>query len=116
MNIDDAIKAHAQWKTKLALYLSNPDGSLKPADIAPDNRCDLGKWIYGEGRTHAHLPELETLRTTHAAFHNAAASVVRKIDSGEQRDLNVLTGFSSEFGALSLRIVNLLKTLAGKIG
>ena len=28
MNLDDAISAHAQWKTKLASYLSNPDRSL----------------------------------------------------------------------------------------
>lgn len=116
MNITDAIKAHAQWKVKLTAYLMKPDGSLKAEDIAPDNRCELGKWIHSSAGQHPHLKELQELKQIHAAFHHAAADVVRKIDSGKERDQNKLTGFSSEFGVLSLKIVNQLKALTGKLG
>lgn len=116
MNVDDAIKAHAHWKVKLAAYLQKPDGSINPVDLAQDNRCELGKWIHGEAARHSHVHEFSELRATHAAFHRAAADVVRKIDSGIERDQNKLTGFSSEFGALSLKIVNQLKAVAAKIG
>jgi hypothetical protein len=113
MNVADAIKAHAQWKVKLTGYLMNPDHSIRAEEVALDNRCELGKWIHGEGAKLG--AEIADLKTTHAAFHRAAAAVVRKIDSGQERDQNKLTGFSSEFGALSLKIVNQLKAIAAKI-
>ena len=115
MKIEDAIKAHAQWKVKLTAYLMHPDGSLNPAAIAQDHLCELGKWVHGDAKRHSHLPEMVALRETHAQFHRAAAEVVRKIDSGAEHDQNKLTGFSSEFGVLSLKIVNQLKSLAAKI-
>ena len=116
MNVDDAIRAHAQWKIKLTAYLSNPDGSLNPVEIGQDNRCELGKWIYGDATKHTHLPEMAAVKTSHAEFHRAAADVVRKIDSGTERDQNKLTGLSSPFGTASNKIVNQLKALAAKIG
>ena len=57
MNFDQAISLHSDWKRKLSSYVQKPDGSLKWADIAPDNKCDLGKWIAGEGAKFSSLKE-----------------------------------------------------------
>ena len=56
MDFDHAIAAHSSWKMKLSKYLAKPDHSLQPKEIAPDDRCDLGKWIVAEGKKFANLP------------------------------------------------------------
>ncbi|HXP78930.1 MAG TPA: hypothetical protein VN976_03425 [Verrucomicrobiae bacterium] len=43
MDFDRAIAAHSSWKNKLASYLKNPDRSIKAADVALDDHCELGK-------------------------------------------------------------------------
>lgn len=115
MNVEEAIKAHALWKVRLTAYVTKPDGSLIPAEIARDDRCELGKWIHEEAGNHAHLPEFQELKGTHADFHRAAAGIVRMINAGTVRDIATVTGFASEFGVLSKKIVTELKQLAGKL-
>ncbi|MGA7794565.1 MAG: CZB domain-containing protein [Candidatus Acidiferrales bacterium] len=73
MDFDHAIAAHSAWKGKLAKYLEHPDHSLQAAEIALDDHCELGKWIAGEGKQFANLPEYSTLKTEHSHFHKAAA-------------------------------------------
>jgi hypothetical protein len=115
MNIDDEIRAHARWKSRLTGYSNNPDHSIDAAELGDDNRCELGKWISGEAKKYAHMPEMIALKVSHTAFHRAAADVVRKIDSGEKCDCMVLTGFKSEFGGAAQKVDTQLRALADKI-
>ncbi len=79
MNFDEAIAAHAQWKVRLRVYLGDPGkGELNPVEIERDDRCDLGKWIHGEGTAFAGDAAFVTLREAHHQFHRVAADVVRK--------------------------------------
>jgi hypothetical protein len=105
MNLNDALTAHRAWKTKLNTYIAKPDGSLKPADVEPDNRCELGKWIHGDGSAHRALPEFSTLTTTHAVFHKAAADVIRRANTGKDLTAEVEIGASSDFGNASSAVV-----------
>ncbi len=82
MNLDDAVAAHVDWKNKLAAYLNKPDHSLKRAEVEPDDRCALGKWLKGEGNKYSMLPEFSKVTAEHARFHKAADDVIRKADSG----------------------------------
>ena len=116
MKIEDAIMAHARWKTRLTGYLGNPDGSISIQDLGADNRCELGKWIHGEAAQAVPPADLAPLKAAHAKFHRAAAEVVRKVDSGTADGSDALIGFKSEFGSASLAVVNLLKALAPRIG
>jgi hypothetical protein len=116
MKVEDAIMAHARWKTRLTGYLNNPDGSISTAELGVDNHCELGKWIHGEASRTVPVAELSALKVGHAKFHRAAADVVRKVDAGAVVDQNAMLGFQSEFGAASLAVVNQLKALAPKIG
>jgi len=115
MNVEDSIQAHARWKIRLVSYLKNPDGSIKAGELGADDRCDLGKWIHGEGRHYAGDPEMAALRAAHANFHRAAADVVRKIDAGTVTDAGSLMSLHSPFSTASLAVVNHLKALAQKI-
>lgn len=114
MNFDEAIKAHASWKIKLQAYLNKPDGSLKPLEIQVDNKCDLGKWIYGEGAKHSALPEFSVLKTEHAKFHKAAAAVVTKADHGQNVSEEVALGSKSDFGNASSSVVSAIMKMKAK--
>lgn len=116
MNSDDAIRAHALWKTKLSAYLSHPDGSLKAVDVGLDDRCELGKWLHSQDAQHSKVPEIAALRATHADFHRATATAIRKIDAGQALDISKLTGPGSDFANLSLKIVSQIKAAATKFG
>jgi len=116
VDFDAAIKAHSVWKMKLSGYLRHPDKSLKALDVEPDNRCDLGKWIHGEGMALASRPEYATLKDQHARFHKAAAAVIRKADAGQDVGEETALGGKSDFAASSTSVVSAImamKRLAG---
>jgi hypothetical protein len=52
--LDTAIMAHNQWKSRLHSAI---DGGEIPdvQKVDADNQCDLGKWIYGNGRKFQNL-------------------------------------------------------------
>lgn len=116
MKTEDAILAHARWKTRLTGYLNKPDGSINISELEVDNRCELGKWIHGEAAQKVSAADLAQLKTAHAKFHRAAADIVRKVDAGAPVNQDAMLGFKSDFGAASLAVVNHLKALAAKIG
>jgi hypothetical protein len=115
VKVDDAILAHARWKTRLISYLNQPDGSINVGELGADDRCELGKWIHGEASRVISRGDLAPLQTAHAKFHRAAADVVRKVDGGTAANSDSLIGLHSEFGAASLSVIQILKSLASKI-
>ncbi len=115
MDFDQAIMAHSNWKQKLRAYLAKPDRSLSASEVALDNKCDLGKWISGEGAKHASLPEFQTLRTEHTHFHKAAAAVVHKADSGQNVTEETALGSKSEFSSASSSVVNAIMAIKAKV-
>lgn len=115
MDFDQFIKAHIAWKNRLSQYLAKPDHSLTPMEIAQDNKCDVGKWIAGEGAKYSSLPEFQTLRTEHARFHRAAADVIRHADSGQNVNEEVALGGKSEFSAASSAIVSAIMAMKNKV-
>ncbi len=107
MDFDQAIKAHSAWKQKLANYLARPDGSLDPNVVGRDDRCPLGQWLHGDGRAHA-SPTFDDLLAAHAAFHEGAAEIVRRIDGGERVDADCVLGDGSAFAERSLTCITLI--------
>lgn len=116
MNFDDAIKAHSDWKNKLARYIQHPDHSLKAAEAGVDNKCTLGQWIYGEGSKHASMPEFTKLKSEHQRFHKAAAAVISKADSGANENQEVALGGKSEFSTASANVVTAIMAMKAKAG
>ncbi len=111
MDFDQAIAAHAAWKTKLGRYLKNPDGSLQAAELSQDNKCALGQWIYGEGGKYAKLPDFAKLKTEHARFHKAVGDVVRRAASGQSVTQETSLGSRSEFMQASTSVVTAIMGL-----
>ena len=105
MDFNKAIDAHVAWKTKLAAYLRKPDGSISASSLEPDNLCELGKWLHGEGRALTSLPDYPGLVESHAQFHKAAAAVVRRAEQGQNVTEELLLGSNSEFAKASNAVV-----------
>jgi methyl-accepting chemotaxis protein len=81
-SLDDADKAHTQWKTRLIDYMNGRHKEpINQADAASDHKCDLGKWIYGEGKQHSHRKEYRDLKDAHAHFHESVGEIVACVES-----------------------------------
>jgi methyl-accepting chemotaxis protein len=115
VNFDEAIAAHLQWRTRLSCYVAQPDRSLSAADVILTDRCELGRWIGGEGKRYGGIPDFTSLVASHAQFHRAAAAVVAKADSGQCVTQDIALGLQSGYGAASAEIVKTLMVMKTRV-
>ena len=81
MNYPTAIDAHVRWVGWLWHQIQNreyPDSE----SVGRDDGCQIGKWLYGEGRVFAHLPEYQTFQVAHRKFHETAQKAVLLAEGG----------------------------------
>jgi hypothetical protein len=83
--------------------------------VSQDSNCELGRWLKGEGRKFAAIPEFAKLVTDHARFHAAAGEIIRKADSGQSVVDDVALGGRSEYASVSNAVVSALMKLKVKI-
>ena len=117
LNIRQVLDAHQAWKVRLLAVLDKTSTeSLQVSEIQRDNVCILGKWIHGAAKPlYGRLPEYESLRQTHAAFHLAAGDVLRRFLDGNPEAARKL--LRAEFSTLSDRIqLDLVRLYASKTG
>ncbi len=86
LNFKSAVDAHMKWKVRLEGYIngtSNED--LKVETVSCDDKCPLGKWIYGEGGQRFGFSEtFFEMKAHHTLFHRAAGSVLRAAQAGQK--------------------------------
>jgi len=84
LDIDTAKSAHENWKLRLEAYLAGrSQETFSPETICFDDRCDLGKWIYGPGKAKlGRFPGFTALTSHHKMFHYAASNVVALYQAG----------------------------------
>lgn len=114
MNFLEIISAHVRWKQRLETYILDRGEKLDPAEVGRDDHCTLGRWIYGEGQSYAHLPEFEKVRSEHALFHKHAAAVVTFSNRGDRESAeDVLHG---DYAEVSNKLKREIATLAQAVG
>lgn len=86
---------------------------LEVAKVSCDNQCDLGKWIYGDAKMHAHLYEYENLRKAHAAFHQSVGAIVELTQLGEITQAKKLLG--GDFYQKSNQTVSAIRAMQEKV-
>lgn len=111
LDINMAIAAHENWKLRLQAFL---DGSsteqFSPEVICFDDRCDLGKWIHGEGRARlGAFPGFTALMGHHKMFHYAASNVVALSNAGKEEDARKM--LREQFSKFSSEVVQGLSDL-----
>jgi len=106
MNLDEALRAHVEWKMRLSAYVRDPDGSLRLSTVTDDTACDLGKWILGEAATlYSQDEAYAELKASHTAFHRAAAQLIRRVHGGEEVFQETLLGSGSGYALSSSEVV-----------
>ncbi|HYW41671.1 MAG TPA: CZB domain-containing protein [Bryobacteraceae bacterium] len=108
MDYNAAVLAHSRWKTRLKNHLMGQE-QVDPGSVAKDDQCDLGKWIYGDGKKHATLSAFADLKTKHTKFHLVAANVVNSARSRPRdKALELIDPLESEFGRATSDVINAL--------
>jgi len=110
----DAVKAHVKWKIRLIDYINGKSNEkLDVATVSCDDKCDLGRWLYGSASMHARLSEYKNLKESHAAFHRSVGTIVKCVhDQNIDEAKNKLGG---EFFQLSNQTIRAIQTLQNKV-
>jgi aerotaxis receptor len=110
-DLDQAVAAHLQWKTKLRNAIDRGE-KLDVDTVCRDDRCPLGQWIHGEGRTRwGHVPELTKLLQEHAAFHRTVGDVARQINAGQKEAATRALAGGTAFARATQATVMAIKAL-----
>ncbi len=114
-DLDAAIAKHAEWKVKLRTAMAHHE-QLDSATIAKDNCCQLGQWLYGQGKAKfGAKPEFRSLVDLHKVFHAEAAKISELINQKRYAEathaLENGTGYATASAEVRNAIVA-LKTLA----
>jgi Chemoreceptor zinc-binding domain len=113
MNLESATAKHAEWKLKFRAAIMNNE-TLDTVTIAKDNCCDLGKWLYGEGKSKfSGLSSYNECVSKHAVFHSEAAKVAVAISLRKYAEAEAMlasgTGYSAASSAVGVAILKLKK-------
>ena len=116
IDIDAAIASHERWRLQLQdMVNGRSDEVMRPERICQDDRCDLGRWLYGTGRVRlGHYPAFDMLVARHKYFHQQAADVVTAFQSGDQPKAAQLLNGSCRHA--SNQVLLLLKELKRGLG
>jgi methyl-accepting chemotaxis protein len=106
-NYDLVVLMHRNWLVQLRAFLDDRRERLQ-ATAEDYQKCDLGKWIYGEGKRFTESKNYKELEAEHKSFHAAAGAIIQAKMNGnkadaEERYQNLLDRYH--------RIVSLLEKL-----
>ncbi len=100
-----AIEAHWKWKSRLRSAVESGTSDANPVDIAKENVCEFGQWLYGSTiptSTRASVDYL-SVRELHAAFHKCAAMVLECVANGQKAQADAL--MTSEYAEVSVALI-----------
>ena len=114
-SFDDAVNAHIKWKTRLVDYIrGKSEEHLEVDKVSCDDKCDLGRWLYGPATQYARMPEYGGLKKSHAAFHQSVGSIVQCVHDHQQDE--AMRKLGGEFFQLSNQTVRNIRLLQEKVG
>ncbi|AMG38197.1 CZB domain-containing protein [Achromobacter xylosoxidans] len=109
MNLDESIQKHAEWKLKFRAAISRKE-QMDADTIGKDNCCQLGGWLYGEGKLkYGAKPEFGAIVQKHKAFHTEAGKIARLINSQQydlaEKEMGIGTAYSQASNAVGAAII-----------
>ena len=116
LDIDQAVVAHENWKTRLLAVMDGTAAeSPDPAVVCLDDHCDLGRWLNGPGQARlGKYPAFSVLVARHRHFHQEAATVLSLAQAGERDKAE--QKLQSGYRHASNQVVLLLKELKRGLG
>ncbi|NMM26717.1 MAG: HAMP domain-containing protein [Glaciimonas sp.] len=115
INLDNAIQAHAEWRTKLrAAAMHNQE--VDAETIGRDDCCELGKWLHGAGNAKfGGKSTFVALINGHQEFHNEAGKVARVINQGTGAKAEQMLDSGTPFANISNEIDRLIVQFRSEI-
>lgn len=109
MNLDESIQKHAEWKLKFRSAIGRKE-QMDAETIGKDNCCQLGAWLYGEGKKqYSAKPEFLGIVQKHKAFHVEAGKIARLINNQQydlaEKEMGTGTPYSQASSAVGAAIV-----------
>ena len=115
VRLDNAIRAHADWKTKLRTAIQKKE-ALDADTISRDDCCELGKWLHGKGRAqYGGRPSFTQLIDEHRNFHQQAGKVAQTINRGAYQEAEQQIASGSAFSEASQRVGRAIVQLANEV-
>ncbi len=110
MDFAKAVDAHVAWIMKLQEAIG---GGIKldVAEVGKDTLCELGKWIYSPGTVHPDMAAFQKLKSKHAEFHQCAAEVVHKVNTGNVEGALNMVDKGGEFVRISSDTISAIKAM-----
>ena len=116
INLDNAIRAHADWRSRLRTAAAKGD-RLDADTVGRDDCCELGKWLHGEGgKRHGAHTSFAALIDAHRAFHVEAGKVASTINGGETGKAERMLDGGTPFASTSSEVARLIVQLKREIG
>jgi methyl-accepting chemotaxis protein len=80
---DIVLLMHRNWLIQLRAFLDN---RREAVTVASDDhiKCDLGVWLYGEGRSYQGNSTYRTLEAEHKKFHSNAGAIIKAKEDGNK--------------------------------
>jgi hypothetical protein len=107
-------RAHAEWMAMLREFIYG-NGDMEPEHVARDDQCEIGAWLYGDGKRYRHLQEYENAREVHAQLHCHAAHVVILVRVGRRTEAAANIAQGGELRKLSSTLVKAFTRLNRRI-
>ncbi len=107
-------RAHAEWMAELREFIYG-NGDMEPERVARDDQCELGEWLYGEGKRYRHLEEYDNARQIHAALHRHAAHVVILVCIGRRTEAAAHVAPGGKLRKMSAALVKAFSRLNRRI-
>ncbi|MDR2941964.1 MAG: methyl-accepting chemotaxis protein [Treponema sp.] len=82
-NYDLIVLMHRNWLIQLRAFLDGRKENLK-ATSEDHLKCDLGKWIYGDGKRFQEIDAYKTLENEHKNFHKKAGAIIQAKTEGKK--------------------------------
>lgn len=106
MDLDSALAKHSEWKMKfrVAIYRQM---AMDAKSIARDDCCELGKWLYGDGKKQfGELDSYAKCVASHRDFHVEAGKVALAINAGNFKEAENMLGNGSRYVDVATLIVS----------
>ncbi|GEM_PF-2797796 len=111
LDVDGAVAAHQAWTGRLKKVLQGESKEkLDPAIVGCDDKCALGKWVYGPGaKSCGHHPEFPSLKSRHKDFHRLAGEILTHHHAGRREQATAL--LAKDFTVTSRDVIAILSRL-----
>jgi len=99
--ITRAIAAHGMWKKWLRSAIDNGKAEANPVEVARDDGCQFGQWLYGSTIPDAVRAgtDYTSVVKLHADFHQCAAKVLEFVAHGQKAQADAL--MAGEYARIS---------------